>query len=145
MGHNDLMQLYPIVQECKRLESIYNWGFKFEWDQGDFETRIDISEDGVWSKGSNILPVSGFEMFCPDIVEFSDQFIIEFEEEAKPNTGYHRAKKHKGHFQELLTVRDEIRDKYYKLAGFEVLKIWESDGEWKVKLKKFLVDRFHQR
>lgn len=139
MGHNDLLKLYPIYRHVTELEQKYNWGYKWNWDQGDFETAIQIEPDGIWH-----LPIkdSTGAILCPDIVDLRNKIIIEFEEEASQNTGYHGAKRHKGHFQELLTVRDQSRDSYYEKAGFKVFKIYESDQTWKPKLFKFLANNF---
>jgi len=143
MGHKDLMSLYPIVQECRRLEGQYNWGYQFKWDQGDYETVITINSDGSWeSIGHKVGTVHYNKIYVPDIIDFHNKIIIEFEEEAKPNTGYLGAKKHKGHFQELPTSRDEERDSWYELAKFDVLKIYESQKDWKERLKNFLLNHF---
>jgi len=46
----------------------------------------------------------------------------------------------KGHTAE--SKRDTNRDMLYRIAGFKLLKIWESEyksGEWKQKLYDFLL------
>jgi len=121
------MVLYKIVNECRRLENEFRWGYQFKWDQGDFETKIEDPETG--------------DFFCPDVVDVHNKIIIEHEEEAKANTGYHKAKKHRGH-TDYTNTRDRKRDAFYKKLGFEVLKIWESDKQWKTKLKQFLVNHY---
>lgn len=141
MGHKDLVKLHKIYEEIKKICKEYNWHQSFVVDDGRFETRIDIHSNGHWVRGNGKLPLISYEMFCPDLIDFNKKCIIEFEEEAKANTGYFNAKKHKGHVQETLTVRDEVRDEAYGIAGFQLHKIWESDfksGKWKEYLKNFL-------
>jgi len=140
MGHRDLMSLYPVYQECKKISDELNFGFSFKWDQGDYETRIDINEDGNCVLGNGQLPLIGYEMFCPDILDYTNRIIIEFEEECQPDKG---AKKRKGHFE--INTRDVRRGKYYNKAKFDLLRIWESDKQWKKTLKQFLVDTYHNR
>lgn len=127
------MSLYPIYAECKRLNDEFNFGFHFTWDQGSYETRIDINEDGNCFLGNGKLPLIGYTMKCPDILDFHNKIIIEFEEECKPDKG---ARKRKGHFD--IGTKDTQRDTLYNKAKFDVLKIWQSDKEWKKTLKKFL-------
>lgn len=134
MGHKDLDSLYPIVQEARRISDEFHLGFSFKWDQGDYETRIDISEQGYCFLGNGQLPLIGYQIFCPDILDYHNKIIIEFEEESKPNKG---AKRRKGHFE--FNKRDVRRDEYYKLGKFDVLKIWESNKNWKEDLKQFLI------
>lgn len=140
MGHRDLDSLFPIVQEARRISEEYNLGFSFRWDQGDYETRIDISDLGTCFIGNGKLPLIGFEMFCPDILDFHNKIIIEYEEEAKPNKG---AKRRKGHFEG--NNRDLRRDWAYTRARFDYLKIWESDKNWKDTLKQFLIKTYAKR
>jgi len=119
--------LHKIYDEVQRLNK--ELGLKQIWkvDNGFFETRIDISENGEYDIGNGKLPDNGFEMFCPDLICFKNKLIIEYEEEAQPHSGYAGAKLNKGHFPELLNKRDTIRDDYYKRAGFTLLKVWEGD------------------
>lgn len=141
MGHRDLENLFIIYEEIKRLNKKHEWKYNFKVDSGDFETRVDIDTDGEWKRGDGKLPSNGFEIYCPDLIDFNNQVIIEYEEEAKPNTGFFRGKLNKGHFRELLTPRDELRDWYYTQAKFAFLKMWETDfqdGKWKAILYQFL-------
>lgn len=140
------MRLQPIVRYCRQLEDEFGWGFVFQWDQGTFETAMIIIDEKPcrWKPGRL---VSGWEsiatnerMFCPDIVEFDYQMIIEFEETpGKPRSGARLAKK--GHDPDGMDKRTSNRDEYYAAAGFRVLKIYDYDIEeiWKKKIKKFLV------
>ena len=137
----DLTILHNINQEIIRLSKKHGWKYNFKVDNGLYETRIDIDSDGEWRPGNGTLPSMGFEMFCPDLIDFNNQVIIEYEEESGPNSGFFKSKKDKGHNQELLNPRDERRDWYYGQAKFAVLKIWETnylDQKWKAVLYLFL-------
>lgn len=140
MGHKDLMSLFPIVQEARRISDEFDLRFSFKWDQGDYETRIDISSLGTCFIGNGKLPLIGFEMYCPDILDYNNKIIIEYEEEAKSNKG---AKRRKGHFEG--NNRDLKRDWAYTRAKFDLLKVWESDKKWKEKLKQFLIITYAKR
>jgi len=148
LGVRDLMQIYPIVQECRKLSKRQFWDYNFKWDQGCFETLIAINEekktvrkpdtDETWE--SITYPE---QPFCPDILEWNFKIAIEFEEtEGKPRTGAKLAKK--GHNADGLDKRTSRRDEYYKLAGFNVLKIfdYESEQEWKPRLRQFLLELY---
>jgi len=137
------MRIWPIVKHARELEKQYEWGFIFRWDQGSYETRLDIREDGIWTIGNGNLPLDDFTMICPDIlVMFQGRVVgvIEFEEEAKPDKG---AKKRKGHFEG--NKRDSKRDGLYKAAKLDLLKIWESNKDWNKDIKKFLVVLYCKR
>ena len=115
-----------------------NWNFIFRVDDGDMETRIDCHENGDVRLGNNQLPLIGYEMQCPDLLCWDRSIIIEFEEEAKKNTGFMKAKKHKGH-TEYTNTKDTRRDNHYR--KFILLKIWESDMKsdlWKRKIQSML-------
>ena len=151
MGTADLMRIFPIVQEARRLEKKYNWGYEFHWDQGTFETAIVFKENGTWERPTFIqswaeVRAKNLDLFCPDIIDFQKKIIIEFEEESLPMKGPKIRKK--GHWEE--SKRDSRRDKFYKKGKFSVLKIWESeyqsaDNEWGRKLDSFLVGCFTRR
>src|SRR5579871_458419 len=124
MGHKDIDKLHRINRYVMILNKEKNWYFNFKVDNGSFETRIDCNENGHVVLGNGQLPLIGYEMNCPDLLDWNDGIIIEFEEEAKKNTGYFHAKKNKGH-SDYTNTKDTIRDSHYK--KFILLKIWESD------------------
>lgn len=141
MGHKDIEKLYQIYQEIQRLNKKHNWTYQFKMDSGDFETRIDIDTDGDWRKGDGRLPQDGYEIWCPDLIDFDAMIIIEYEEEAKKHSGFFGSKLHKGHFEELENPRDQERNLYYQMAKFHQLKIYErqmKDGTWKMLVYLFL-------
>lgn len=101
---------------------------------------MDIDEKGNTWLGSGQLPLIGYRIFVPDIMDYQNKIIIEFEEECKPNKG---GKRRKGHCD--LNNRDVRRDWAYTQAKFSLLKIWESDRDWKEKLKIFLIKCYAER
>jgi len=138
MGHKDLDSLHKIYREVQALNKKYFWYFAFKVDDGSYETRIDVNDNGDTFLGNGRLPLIGYEMFCPDLMEWNRKLIIEFEEEASSNTGFMKAKKHKGH-TEYTNTRDTRRDNHYR--KFTLLKIWKKDLKsdiWKRKLQSFL-------
>ena len=137
MGVKDLASLFPIYLEAKKISEEYNLGFQFKIDHGSYETRIDISDLGTCFIGNGKLPLIGFDMFCPDLLDYHNKIILEYEETARPNKG---AKRRKGHLE--VNNHDQNRDWAYARAKFLVLKIWDSDKDWKTHLKKFLIETF---
>ena len=88
---------------------------------------------------SNRISKKGFRQFVPDLIDFKNKIIIEYQEESKGRQGVLRRRgkiNKKGHDE----FSDEDKDLFYKLAEFNQLKIWEntSPKEQKEELKKFL-------
>lgn len=141
MGHQDITSLHKIYRYILHLNKENGWNFSFKVDSGSFETRIDISEDGKCFRGNNQLPLIGYSMYCPDLLDFSRKLIVEYEESSDKQTGYFHAKKsHKGH-SDYCNTRDTERDAFYNIAGFKLLKIWDhelKDDTWMLKLDSFL-------
>ena len=138
MGHKDIDKLHRINRFILVQNKERNWNFNFRVDNGDYETRIDCNESGHVVLGNGQLPLIGYEMNCPDLLDWNHGIIIEFEEMAKKSTGMFGAKKHKGH-TEYTNTKDTKRDSHYK--KFILLKIWESDMKsdvWKRKIQSVL-------
>ena len=152
MGEVDIAVLHPIYRKCVDLNKEHNWGFQFKVDSGFFETMIEFVP---------LKLVPGFlhpmhppkaknwdEMeLCnaPDIMDFDNRIIIEYEEESKPGKSSGKLGK-KGHWTE--SKRDENRDSNYKRSGFRFCKIWETEiknGIWEIKLFHFLADCYTKR
>lgn len=141
MGRIDLVKIHPIYRFATDLSKEKGWPFQFKEDSGDYETAILIEK---FTGDCRKPPTNGkfnwagyWELFCPDILDFNNKIIIEYEEEAKPNTR-NGAKLNKGHFPEQLNKRDQRRDMFYEIAKFRVCKIWESHKDWKPTLEDFL-------
>ena len=83
----------------------------------------------------------GFRQFVPDLIDFKNKIIIEYQEECKGRQGVLRRRgkiNKKGHDE----FSDEDKDIFYELAKFNQLKIWENtpQDEQNEELKNFLKD-----
>jgi len=153
MGIVDIVPLYDIYKEAIRLEKKHNWGFQFKVDEGCFETGIEFfeTEIGIVTHHPPISDswTAAQIIQCPDILDFTNRIIIEYEEETgNRRSGARMAKKGHGHPGELTNKRDSSRDSNYRRGGFRVLKIWETEyleEKWNKKLYKFLCDCFCNR
>ncbi len=155
MGEVDIVILNDIYREAVKQEIKNNWGFKFKVDDGNFETAIEFVEI---AGGTDVIlyhPPKAKDwndadtIQCPDILDFENRIIIEYQEETgKRRKGAYLAKKGHGHPGDLANIRDSRRDSNYSRGGFRVLNIWESDYKnesWKKTLWQFLVDCFCNR
>ena len=152
MGHVDIVVLHKIYRKCVDLEKENNWNFRFKEDSGDFETMIEFTElvlDNQIVLVPHHPPLAknwdDMELCnAPDIMDYDNRIIIEFEEEAKPQKGPKIMKK--GHWAE--SKKDSKRDERYEKSKFRVCKIWQSElkhGPWELKLFYFLSDCFTKR
>ena len=139
MGIVDIEALMEINEQVKKLHTKYS----FKVDHGSFETAIEF-----WQMGYHHPPKSrnweesranGNEIKCPDLLDYHNKSIIEFEEEPKPGKRGGKLGR-KGHVEE--SDRDEHRDMLYRIAGFRFLKFWETDLKEKNwdKLYNFLLN-----
>lgn len=143
MGIVDYENLNKIYRVCIDYCKQEKLPFQFKVDSGSYETAIEF-----WALGYHYPPKSksweevkkeGNEIKCPDILDFEHRIIIELEEEPKPGKRGSLGKK--GHVEE--SERDSNRDMLYRIAGFKVLKIWESELEstkYNSKVCQFLYD-----
>lgn len=140
MGEVDLSMLMVIYKYVTEFSNDNSIPYKFVVDQGKFETAIEFMS---YSKhchppiSSNWTAVkkNGYAIYCPDLLDYNNQIILEYEEEAKPQKGPKIRKK--GHFEE--SAHDEARDTFYKEGGFRVFKIWQTDENWRFKLEQFIM------
>ena len=144
------------IQDCDRLIELQNYansfpGFHFKVDLGDYETAIEfkIIVPPLCKTGDSqiisICPpiakdwIKNSEIFCPDLLDYNNKKIIEYEEETgNRRSGARLAKKGHGHPGDLANIRDSRRNSYYENAGFKFLQIWESDKDWMEKINQFL-------
>ena len=145
MGEQDLERLYPIYRACTDFCTIAELPFSFKEDLGDYETIIAINGNDWYRPDpkQDWNSICG-EIFVPDIIDYSNHIIIEFEEETGPRkSGSRLARKGHGHEGDLDTKRDTKRNEYYKQAGFSVFRLWEltyKNENWKAKLFMFLLE-----
>ena len=152
MGEVDIAVLHPIYRECINLTKDHGWPWSWKEDSGDFETMIQFFEGSI--PGGNLAfahPPTAQNWddmeICnaPDILDFDNKIIIEYEEESRPGKRGGKLGK-KGHWAD--SKRDAARDMNYRRAGFRVCKIWESEmrkGPWELKLFHFLADCYCKR
>lgn len=143
MGEIDIDILMDINKEIKKLDTDYS----FTVDEGKYETAIQFEEltlDTVryahppWAKNWESNP----EVLCPDLLDYSNKLIIEYEEEGQQEKpGAALASKGHGQKGDITNNADTNRDYLYRIAGFKLLKIWEAeyeDGSYVENLKNFL-------
>ena len=149
MGIQDLQKLFEINQQIKQFDKKKYYNFIIDTDTKEGKTRIVIDEFGKWKKTPCLTEEQaiqfrkkGFRQFVPDLIDFKNKIIIEYQEESKGRQGVLRRRgkiNKKGHDE----FSDEDKDIFYELAKFNQLKIWENtpqveqNKELKVFLKAF--------
>lgn len=143
MGEVDIVKLNEIYSFCNQFCRLMGLPFSFSEDTGDMETAIAVNEAGHIRKPESAegWPTDA-KVFCPDVLDYHNKIIIEFEETpGKPRHGAHLAKK--GHDPDGLDKRTSNRDLYYGIAKFRVHKIFDYEFanplSWKIKLADFLI------
>ena len=146
MGIQDLKKLFEINQQIKQIDEKNHYNFIIDTDTKEGKTRIVIDEFGTWKKTPSLTEEQateyrkkGFRQFVPDLIDFKNKIIIEYQEECKGRQGVLRRRgkiNKKGHDE----FSDEDKDIFYELAEFNQLKIWENtpQDEQDEELKNFL-------
>ena len=140
MGQVDIESLFRIYEQIKKITKQHNLDFSFKVDHGTYETAIEFVGNKSFHPPISENWDSDPDIFCPDLLDWHNKIIIEYEEEVGPQRrGAFLAKK--GHHREgdMDNKRDTRRGIFYKHRGFHILRIWESDELWKKKLEKFLL------
>lgn len=78
-------------------------------------------------------------------MDYKNKIIIEYEEEPRPGKRGGKLGK-KGHIEE--SKRDSNRDMLYRISGFRIFKVWETDykkNNYEKILWKFLCDCYCKR
>ena len=149
MGIQDLQKLFEIKNQIQQIDKKNFYNFIIDSDTKEGRTRIIIDEFGTWIKTPNLTEEQaseyrkkGFRQFVPDLIDFKNKIIIEYQEECEGRQGVLRRRgkiNKKGHDE----FSDEDKDIFYELAKFNQLKIWENtpqveqNKELKVFLKTF--------
>ena len=153
MGVQDLQKLFEINQQIKQIDEKNDYNFIIDTDTKEGKTRIVIDEFGTWKKTPYLTEKQateyrkkGFRQFVPDLIDFKNKIIIEYQEESKGRQGVLRRRgkiNKKGHDE----FSDEDKDIFYELAEFNQLKIWEntSQTEQDEELKNFLKKNTNNR
>ena len=132
MGIQDLEKLFHINQQIKEIDKENQYNFIIDTDTKEGKTRIIIDELGTWQKvpflteeQAETFRKKGFRQFVPDLIDFKNKIIIEYQEESEGRQGVLRKRgkiNKKGHDE----FSDEDKDIFYDLAKFNQLKIWEN-------------------
>ena len=150
MGAQDLQKLFEINKQIKQFDKKKYYNFIIDTDTKEGRTRIIIDEFGTWKKTPRLTEEQaseyrkkGFRQFVPDLIDFKNKIIIEYQEESKGRQGVLRRRgkiNKKGHDE----FSDEDKDIFYELAKFNQLKIWENtpitkqEEELKIFLKSLM-------
>ena len=121
-----------INQQIKKIDTRNYYNFVIDTDTKEGKTRIIINEFGAWKKVPILTEIQakdfrkkGFRQFVPDLIDFKNKIIIEYQEESEGRHGVLRRRgkiNKKGHDE----FSDEDKDIFYGLAKFNQLKIWEN-------------------
>ena len=153
MGIQDIKKLFEIKQQIKQIDKKKYYNFIIDTDTKEGKTRIVINEFGTWKKTPSLTEEQatdyrkkGFRQFVPDLIDFKNKIIIEYQEECKGRQGVLRRRgkiNKKGHDE----FSDEDKDIFYELAKFNQLKIWENtpQDEQNKELKNFLKKNTNNR
>ena len=124
MGIQDLQKLFEINQQIKQFDKKKHYNFIIDTDTKEGKTRIVIDEFGAWKKTPHLTEEQaiefrkkGFRQFVPDLIDFKNKIIIEYQEESKGRQGVLRRRgkiNKKGHDE----FSDEDKDIFYELAEF---------------------------
>lgn len=141
MGLIDIDSLFRISTYLKKLIKEHEFSYSFKIDIGTYETAIEFIESKPYhppiSQNWNSKPI----IFCPDLLDWNNKIIIEYEEEVgNRQPGAKLAKKGHNREGDLDNKRDIRRNQYYKKGKFRVFRIWESDKKWKEHLEVFLLN-----
>ncbi len=138
MGEVDIENLHKIYRICVDYSKLLGVGYMFRVDAGSFETALEFDENKVYHPPKSKSWINNPIILCPDILDFKNRLIIEYEEESgNRRSGAFLAKKGHGHEGDHSTKRDIRRDRLYEEHGFRILKIWESDSIVEIKEKIF--------
>jgi len=140
LGEADIESLFRVYKQVNEIIKNNELQLSFKIDHGTYETAIEFVGEKSFHPPISENWDSQPDIFCPDLLDWHNKIIIEYEEEVgERRSGAFLAKK--GHHREgdMDNKRDTRREKFYKHRGFHLLRIWESDESWREKLEKFLV------
>ena len=140
MGESDVDSLMMVYREAVKICNKHSLSFSFNVDHGTYETALEFVGNTTHHPPISPNWDSNPTIFCPDILDYHNKIIIEWEEEVgNRRAGAKLAKK--GHHREgdMDTKRDTRRTQYYNGGNFRVLRLYESDNSWSEKLSMFLL------
>lgn len=140
MGHKDLISLHTIYEKIKTICKTNDLPFHFRVDDGDWETAIEFSDGKDYHPPISQSWSNNPTIFCPDLLDYPNRIIIEYEEEiGNKRPGAHLAKKGHNRYGDIANKRDERRNRFYNQRGFRYFQIWEYEKDWQQKLESFLL------
>lgn len=140
MGHKDLMSLHRIYERIKIICRENHLSYNFKVDDGSWETAIEFIGERSYHPPISVDWSNNPQIFCPDLLDYENKIIIEFEEEiGPPRIGAKLAIKGHNHKGDLPNKRDFKRNEYYKDGNYTLFQIWKSDERWAQKLEKLLI------
>lgn len=140
MGHKDLMSLHRIYEKIKIITKENNLSYNFKVDDGDWETAIEFIGERSYHPPISVDWSNNPQIFCPDLLDYENKIIIEYEEEiGNPRPGARLAIKGHNREGDLANKRDSRRKEFYDDGNFQCLQIWESDDKWEQKLERLLI------
>lgn len=136
MGIKDSDALHKIYEKVKIFCKENNLPYHFKVDDGSYETAIEFfflgeAKTPQWevihpprSKNWDTDPT----ILCPDIIDFENRLIIEYEEEGQKRlSGARLARKGHGAQGDIPNSKDSRRNDYYSWGGFRLLSFYEAD------------------
>ena len=140
MGHKDLMSLHRIYEKIKIISKENNLSYNFKVDDGDWETAIEFIGERSYHPPISVDWSNNPQIFCPDLLDYENKIIIEFEEAiGNPRPGARLAIKGHNREGDLPNKRDTRRKEFYDDGNFHCFQIWESDDKWEQKLERLLI------
>jgi len=140
VGLVDIDSLFRIYEQVKKIIKKHDLLFSFKVDHGTYETAIEFVGNKSFHPPISENWGSHRDIFCPDLLDWHNRIIIEYEEEVgERRRGAFLAKKGHNREGDMDNKRDTRREKFYKHRGFHILRIWESDNMWEEKLETFLL------
>lgn len=140
MGHKDLMSLHRIYEKIKIISKENNLSYNFKVDDGDWETAIEFIGERSYHPPISVDWSNNPQIFCPDLLDYENKIIIEFEEEiGNPRSSARLARKGHNREGDLPNKRDTRRKEFYDDGNFQCFQIWESDDKWEQKLESLLI------
>ncbi len=140
MGLVDIDSLFRVYYQIKKIIKKHSLLISFKIDHGTYETAIEFVGTRFFHPPLSKNWDSNPDILCPDLLDWHNKIIIEYEEEiGEQRRGAFLAKK--GHHREgdMDNKRDTRRGTFYKQTGFHILRLWESDNMWEEKLETFLL------
>ena len=155
MGKRDIETLNKICCFANAFCKLAGLPFRFKEDAGDYETAIVFNEEAKTCR----IPESHEDwdkipypeaLICPDISDYDNRIIFEYEEEGqKKRPGARLTSKGHGPEGDISNKRDTRRNQFYLDNNFYLLRIWESQLKleiiWKIRVIEFILNCYKKK